>query len=417
VADWPLVPLGEVIRFVGSGATPRGGKNSYQESGIALIRSMNVFDLQFETQDLAFLSEDQAAELNRVTVEPADVLLNITGASVARCCIAPDQVLPARVNQHVLIIRTDPEKCDPYWLSYALASPYYKACLLNLAGGGATREALTKGGMKVFEVALPAIQVQRRVAAVLASVDSLIENNRRRIEFLEETARLLYREWFVNFRYPGHEDIPLVDSELGPVPEGWETGALGDLVEVVKDTVDPETIPADSPVVGLEHLPRRSTTLAEWDLASEVGSRRAVFRKGDILFGKIRPYFHKVVETPFDGFCSTDAVVLRPLRDSDSAQVLAIASCDDFIAHASASANGTKMPRANMDVLMRYPVPRPTESVGQAFEEAAKPLTELAKQLIRTNSRLTEARDLLLPRLVSGDLDISDLELDLEAVG
>lgn len=294
---------------------------------------------------------------------------------------------------------------------------YYLLSTLTFENSHAAVPGLSRETAYAKAVLLPPLEQQRLISATLRIFDLLIENNRRRIELLEETARLLYQEWFVNFRYPGHEDVALVDSELGPIPEHWRVETLGDLAEVVKDTVDPASIPSGSPLVGLEHLPRRSTTLADWDLATEVGSRRATFREGDVLFGKIRPYFHKVVEAPFSGYCSTDAVVLRPLRDSDSAQVLAIASCDDFIAHASASANGTKMPRANMDVLMRYPVPRPTESIGQGFEEVAKPLTELAKQLIRTNSRLTEVRDLLLPRLVAGDLDISDLDLRLEAVG
>jgi len=321
------------------------------------------------------------------------------------------QVLTNQQINSVIVDETRADKEFVFYLLRSLAKP-----IAAIASGTAT-PIINKTHFSDIQIPLPPLASQREVGRALKAFDDLIENNRRRIQLLEETARLLYREWFVHFRYPGHEGMPLVDSEIGPIPEHWQVETLGDLAEVVKDTVGPASIPSGSPLVGLEHLPRRSTTLADWDLATEVGSRRAIFRDGDVLFGKIRPYFHKVVETPFSGYCSTDAVVLRPVRDSDSAQLLSVVSSDDFIAHASASANGTKMPRANMDVLMRFPVPRPTESVSQAFEETAKPLTELAKQLIRTNSRLTEARDLLLPRLVSGDLDVSDLDLDLETVG
>jgi type I restriction enzyme S subunit len=365
------------------------------------------------------MTELSDAELDKHRVQGGDLLFcrtSVAAEGVGKCSIVRDASSPLVPASNLIRVRVDPDKVDPCFAYYYFRSAAGSKQLRNMVRGAAVF-TITGGDIGLVEFPRFALADQSQIASMLDAFDGLIENNRRRIELLEETARLLYREWFVNFRYPGHEGMPLVDSEIGPIPEHWRVETLGDLAEVVKDTVGPASIPSGSPLVGLEHLPRRSTTLADWDLATEVGSRRAIFRDGDVLFGKIRPYFHKVVETPFSGYCSTDAVVLRPVRDSDSAQLLSVVSSDDFIAHASASANGTKMPRANMDVLMRFPVPRPTESVSQAFEETAKPLTELAKQLIRTNSRLTEARDLLLPRLVSGDLDISDLELNLEAVG
>ena len=413
MTDWPLVPLGEVIRFVGSGATPRGGKNSYQESGIALIRSMNVFDLQFETKNLAFLSEDQAAELNRVTVEPADVLLNITGASVARCCIAPDQVLPARVNQHVLIIRTDPEKCDPYWLSYALASPYYKACLLNLAGGGATREALTKGGMKAFEVALPAIQVQRRVAAVLASIGSLIENNRRRIELLEETARLLYREWFVNFRYPGHEDVPLVDSELGPIPQGWEVRNLFELANVGFGCSFKSEGFAESGVrrvVRIRDVPRNTTST--W--TNEAVEDQYLIHDGDTLIG-MDGDFHMCIWA--DGPAYLNQRVARIRTRGEISQLHLHLALEAPIHHFNQIITGTTVAHLGKRHLEEIHLPLPNQRLAVKASESFEAIKELQQLLRQTNTRLREARDLLLPRLVSGDLEVSDLDLDLEAVG
>ena len=125
------VKLKDITTKIGSGATPSGGKQSYKTTGIALIRSLNVFDLNFSYDELAYINDEQAKKLNNVTIEPDDILLNITGASVARCCILPKNLLPARVNQHVSIIRINKGLANPYFIQYLLVSPYYKQKLLH----------------------------------------------------------------------------------------------------------------------------------------------------------------------------------------------------------------------------------------------------------------------------------------------
>src|SRR5262245_7335706 len=140
---WRVVRLGNITTKIGSGATPRGGQSAYQEQGITLIRSLNVYDERFEDDGLAFIDDDQAAQLSHVTVEPRDILLNITGASVARCCMVPERHLPARVNQHVMIIRVDTTLVDPSFVLCAINSDQRKRQLLSYAQVGATREALT----------------------------------------------------------------------------------------------------------------------------------------------------------------------------------------------------------------------------------------------------------------------------------
>ena len=411
---WPWHELDDCLLFHGSGATPTGGKDVYQTTGTPFVRSMNVYDLHFEWNDLAYIDESQAMELDRVSIEAGDVLLNITGASVARCCICPDQIVGGRVNQHVMILRADPARVEPAWLGRALVGPY-KANLLAIAGSGATREALTKADIARFCVSLPPIEVQRCVVSVLQPFDDLIETNRRRIEILEETARLLYREWFVHFRYPGHEEVGVTHSDIGTIPSGWSTGKFSDLVCEITSTIAPDEIKLGTPVVGLEHLPRRSTTLQEWENASHVGSRRKVFVEGDILFGKIRPYFHKVVDAPVSGCSSTDAIVFRPARDLLRSRALAVASSDEFVSVATATSNGTRMPRANTAVLLAYGIPHPTREIEQVFRETVGPMDSLRKALAAQNRALRAARDLLLPRLISGELDASDLNLDLSA--
>jgi type I restriction enzyme S subunit len=165
---WCTVPLVEITSKIGSGFTPRGGEASYLSKGTPLIRSMNVYDDLFDDAGLAFLSEDQAATLAGVTVESKDILLNITGASVARCCMAPERYLPARVNQHVMIIRVDPDMADPFFVHKAINSDERKRQLLSYAQKGSTREALTKEGMARFEVMLPTGTLMRQFGEVAA---------------------------------------------------------------------------------------------------------------------------------------------------------------------------------------------------------------------------------------------------------
>lgn len=229
---------------------------------------------------------------------------------------------------------------------------------------------------------------------------------------LEGMARAIYREWFVKFRYPGHEDVPLVDSALGLIPEGWSAGILDDIVTVSKASVDPATLDPETSAVGLEHIPRQQITLDDWGKAGSQGSRKAVFEKGDVLFGKIRPYFHKVSVAPVDGICSTDAIVIRP-HAAHWGQAVFAASSAEFVTHATQTSNGTKMPRADWKVLGKWPLTIPPTQIAESFSELARHHLALAETLMFENRRLVAMRDLLLPKLVTGQIDVSGLDLDV----
>lgn len=152
---WDVNKLSEISTKIGSGATPRGGNKSYKSEGISLVRSMNVHDFEFRDKNLAFIDEQQAKDLNNVTLQENDVLFNITGASVTRCCIIPKEYLPARVNQHVSIIRLKKDIIVPIFLNLLLTSKYYKDQLLSTGEQGATRQAITKVQLEAFRVAYP----------------------------------------------------------------------------------------------------------------------------------------------------------------------------------------------------------------------------------------------------------------------
>jgi type I restriction enzyme, S subunit len=179
---WGMMPLEEFTSKIGSGATPKGGQSVYKPSGICLIRSMNIYDSGFDSDGLAFIDEIQAKELDNVQVQSRDVLLNITGASVARCCVVPEEFLPARVNQHVMIIRPKQDDLRSEFLQRYLISPGTKASLLFTSGGGATREALTKKMVQDLLVPLPLPAEQDRISNYLSFIQNKVGNIRNSTE-------------------------------------------------------------------------------------------------------------------------------------------------------------------------------------------------------------------------------------------
>ena len=430
--QWREAPLGDVCVKIGSGATPRGGKDVYLQDGpYALIRSQNVYNDGFRRDGLAFIGEHHAEVLQNVEVFEGDVLLNITGDSVARACQVPTDALPARVNQHVAIVRPDSAIVDPEYLRYYLVSAEMQTLLLSWAGSGGTRNALTKGMIESLEIPLPPLPEQRAIAHILGTLDDKIDLNRRMNETLEEMARALFKSWFVDFdpvrakidgRWQRGQSLPglpadlydlfpdrLVPSELGEMPEGWEVKTLGDVAEQRRNGVRPEHIDPDTPYIALEHMPKRCIALSEWGSADGLASGKSRFKQGDILFGKLRPYFHKVGVAPLDGVCSTDIVVLSPKTSAWFGFVLSHVSSSTFVDYTDAASTGTKMPRTKWADMAQYKVALPSDDLARAFTEIIKPWIDSMLVAIHDSHTLAAQRDALLPGLVSGEVVVGGL--------
>ena len=242
---------------------------------------------------------------------------------------------------------------------------------------------------------------EQRIAEILSAYDDLIENNRRRMVLLEEAARLLYREWFVRLRFPGHEHTRIVDG----IPEGWEKKRLGDICTEIRETVLPQDLEAYTPYIGLEHMPRRSISLTEWATAEAVTSTKHRYKEGDILFGKIRPYFHKVGIAFTNGVASSDAIVIRPSANDHRSFVLMTVSSDEFVAEtAQTMREGSKMPRADWKLMTQYRILLPPHGLLDAFSTMIIDITRQLRTLCFQNQKLKAAQNILLPRLLSGDL-------------
>ncbi|MBC68594.1 MULTISPECIES: restriction endonuclease subunit S [Acinetobacter] len=182
---WDVKKLENLTTKIGSGSTPKGGDSAYKDEGISLVRSLNIYDGQFSYKNLAFIDQDQADKLKNVILQANDVLLNITGASVARCCLIPNEVLPARVNQHVSILRVK-DNLIPEFLEALLISKPMKLHLLKISGAGATREALTKLQLQELEIIVPPLDIQNEFLLKLKSIKCLIDLNLKQLNELDK---------------------------------------------------------------------------------------------------------------------------------------------------------------------------------------------------------------------------------------
>jgi type I restriction enzyme S subunit len=432
--DWSVVNLGEITTKIGSGATPTGGEDSYllERTHFALIRSQNVFDRHFERMGLAFISDEQANRLQGVALQPGDLLLNITGDGVtfSRACTVPADVLPACVNQHVAIVRINRAVADPgYVLSY-LTHPAVKLYIESFNAGG-SRRAITKGHIESFAIALPPISEQRAIAHILGTLDDKIELNRRVSETLEAMARALFKSWFVDFdpvraKAEGRDpDLPkpladlfpdsFVDSELGEVPDGWGVGTFGDVVELLREQVNP----LDSPHARFCHFSIPAFDDGQWpkeELGESIKSLKSRVPPGAVLLSKLNPEIERVwlvdVQPGGRAVCSTEFLVLRSRPPAGRSFSYCLARSATFRREIEGLVTGTSKShqRAHADSILGVRVVRPWAGAIDAFEAAVGPWAERTAECRRESRTLAALRDALLPKLISGELRVKDAE-------
>lgn len=306
-------------------------------------------------------------------------------------------------NQRLGLINIKNESfLNKKYLFYVLNTNIYRSQVRASATGTTVKHTAPERIYKCT-IPIPDIKIQVKIANILSKYDDLIENNRRRIELLEESARSLYREWFVYLRFPVHEHAPIIDG----VPQGWEEKPLSELCIDIRESINPQNVPSATPYIGLEHIPRRSITLGEWSTADRVESTKFKFQKSDILFGKIRPYFHKVSFTLLEGITSSDAIVIRPYEKLHYFYCLMLLSSDSFIKLASKTMKeGSKMPRADWSYLIKYQFIVPPKILLESFNSYINPIINQLENLAFQNIQLSQARDILLPRLMNGEIAV-----------
>ena len=414
--EWREIPLGGACSKIGSGATPRGGKDAYLGGVTALIRSQNIYNDRFVREGLVYIDDTQARELRNVVIEEGDVLLNITGDSVARCCqVAPD-VLPARVNQHVSIIRPNLDVLDARFLRYSLVSPAMQTHLLALASAGATRNALTKGMIESLSVSAPPLEEQRTIAHILGTLDDKIELNRRMNQTLEAMARALFKSWFVDFDGIPAEDMQ--ESELGLIPKGWRVVALGDVAEQGKGSINP----ASTPERMFTHYSLPAFDVAQLPLLESgdaIKSNKTPVPDDSVLVSKLNPHIPRiwlVGDAGDNAVCSTEFIVWTPKPPANSAFVYCLASSPMFNDAMRQLVTGTSNShqRVRPEQLTNLRIIAANDEMIAKFSEATAPLMRKLLHHRQQSQALGQLRDTLLPRLISGELRVANRPISAE---
>jgi type I restriction enzyme, S subunit len=424
--EWTLKRLGDCCEKIGSGSTPRGGKETYLDDGpVKLIRSQNVHNDGFSKSGLAFISIEQAEKLSNVSVQEGDVLLNITGDSVARVCQASKELLPARVNQHVAIIRPKATDIDANFLRYFLASPLQQNLMLGLASAGATRNALTKGMIEAFQIPCPPVSLQHSIANVLSILDDRITLLRESNVTLEAVAQALFKSWFLDFdpvcakqrekKLEGMDESTAAlfpnsfeNSTLGEIPKGWEIKNLGQVAYNVKSRIKKAEDWKNLDLLDLSRMPRKILFPFEYGKGKELSTSVFEFKKDDCLFGAVRPYFHKVCHATRNGVTNSSVLVIRSVVPENQFFVNLVASSKECVTHATSYSQGTKMPTINWENLSRFSIVCPPDNLQSIFCEYVSPFFKKALNNSLIINLLTELRDALLPRLVMGQLKLLD---------
>lgn len=382
--------------------------SEYVEHGIPVINVRNVGFGEIRTDDLEFVTEAKAEQLHHHRLQADDIVFGRKGA-VERHGLATSSHDGWVQGSDCLRLRLRTNRVLVRFLSYYLRTKGHGDWMHALCSFGATMASLNQDIVSRIAFPLPSVETQRKVAAILSAYDDLIANNQRRIALLEGMAEEIYREWFVRMRFPGTNSAVMRKV----VPVGWSRKKLDELLAERKRPLKTADLKTVERYVGLEHIPRKTVVLNAWGQPDSVESDKLQFAAGDILFGKIRPYLHKVAIAPFSGACSTDTIVLTSRRPDTALFAYFTVFSDTFIELATAASNGTKMPRANWHFLRNVEVTVPSHALLNSFNSLAMPMIDHAASLLALNQTLCRARDALLPRLISGKLKVDHLDIRL----
>jgi|WetSurMetagenome_2_1015567.scaffolds.fasta_scaffold00480_14 type I restriction enzyme, S subunit len=261
---------------------------------------------------------------------------------------------------------------------------------LNTQAEGSSHPLLTQTLLNSIDITLPnSLPVQRAIAGVLSSLDEKIDLLHRQNKTLEGMAMALWRKMFIEEAYPG-----------------WPKGKLGDIADNVKNGVSTKNLRDHMYYVGLEHIERKHLALYNWGNSQDVESNKSKFERGDILYGKLRAYFHKVCFAPVEGICSTDILVIRPKQPDYFSFCLMWFFSEDVVNYSDASSGGTRMPRTNWETLAGYEIAIPHDDILTGFNQRVKPLIDKIEQNIFSIRTLSSMRDTLLPKLMSGEMRV-----------
>ena len=409
----------------------RAKNSELSTEGLPFARAGNINN-GFNFVDADKFPTDDLHKVGIKTSQAGDVVFTSKGTVGRFAFVRPDtprfvfapQLCFWRVNNRDVIA--------PRYLYYWMFGREFYVQFSGVKGQTDMADYVSLRDQRVMHITLPSLPAQHAIAHVLGTLDDKIELNRRMNETLEAMAAAIFKSWFIDFdpvhakadgRDPGlPKEIANLfpntfeDSKLGPIPKGWLPSKLGNIADNPRRGVKPEDVPPATPYIGLQDMPRRSIALDSWGRADEVGSGKYQFRESDILFGKLRPYFHKVGIAPVDGVCSTDILLVAPKSENWHSYVLSLVSSKAFVDYTDAHSAGTKMPRTNWKDMSRYPLALPSVELARAFQGYIAVLHQRIVANVQQNHRLANLRDTLLPQLLSGEICVPKAEKIVEEV-
>ena len=417
----------EEIGKVLTGKTPKTSESEFWDGVLPFYTPSDMDGRRRLDEVKRYITEDGLKTVKNSAIPPNSVMVSCIGSDMGKVSLS---VKYGVTNQQINTIIPNEDVVDHLYLYYSLLPR--KSELQLLASGGSAQPILNKGQFSKLKVVVPPLKDQKAITHILGTLDDKIELNQKMNQTLEEIAKAIFKSWFVDFdpvrakaeglstRLPPEiSDLfpdELVDSEIGEIPEGWGIGNLKSVSSNRSKSVKPDQMANFSSYVGLEHLPRGHIFLSNWGNPSEVESNKTVFEQGDILFGKLRPYFEKSVIAPTDGVCSTDIVAIEPNANTQIF-VACLVSQRRFFEFTSQGSTGTRMPRTSWKHMCEFEFAVPSDQLLQQFQSMISPLVERAMIGISESETLSELRDTLLPKLISGELRIPDAEKFLEEAG
>jgi type I restriction enzyme S subunit len=391
----------------------------FVEEGVPVIRGGNLRDdlTPFVAEGFAFVSPEQAQRYKGQHVRAGDLVFTCWGTLGQVGLIPKGGPFPEYIiSNKQLKLRPNCEIADSKFLFYYFASPQMVRHIRSIAIGAAV-PGINLGLLKALKVALPPLDVQKEIVRFLSVYDDLIENNTRRIKILEEMAQMLYREWFVNFRFPGHEKGRIVESELGPIPEGWKVQPLGDLTAVVTKGTTPTTLGRQFQDTGVNFVKVESITesgaiitnkLAKIDTETHELLKRSQLRHNDILFS-IAGAIGRVALVPVRVLPANTNQALATLRCADSTFItylLSTVRSAHFQNFSLGRVVQTAQANVSLSILKSAPILIPPPTLLKNFREAVEPILALVDVLSSHIENLRTTRDYLLPKLISGEIPV-----------
>lgn len=390
-----VVKLADICQKIGSGATPRGGKEAYRAEGIALVRSQNVLDFSFSSDGLAYINDEQADKLRNVGLQSGDVLLNITGDSVARACLMDDDYLPGRVNQHVAIIRVDESKAVNSYLLYYLQ--WRKSHLLQLASAGATRNALTKGMIEQLEIDLPSLDEQRKVVGILDSIQNKIKLNHEINDNLFAQMQALYAAWFIDYTPFG-----------GEKPLSWQKTSIYIIADIIYgapfSSKQFNTDGKGIPIIRIRDLKEQKFVT----YTTEKHPKGYLLQAGDIVVG-MDGEFVPYIWGSDEAWLNQRVCVFKNKRSKGKAFLyFTIKPLLYAIQQTQVATTVIHIGKKDFDA---FEITLPDSKVLDAFDAITTPMVEKIVENRFEIKRLELLRDALLPKLMSGEIDVSGIQL------